>query len=359
MASESETKQIRLRIGVGTLARVMLVEAGVGLLAAVCTLRGFHHLYGYLAARIYPLSYWPARARLLYVLQEHIPIIVSGIVGLSTVVLLHAVVGRRYSKGVSCVHTRPLAAVCKVAKLLLVAACVTSMAVVVCAGGLLGADYVTRYRRASYKGTFKTLCSKCHGYSRPLGYVKSVRGWDLTVRRMQAKDPSWMSDKEALQVSSYLWAVRGFDGRDLYRAKCLPCHFADRLLSRPRPAQSWRRILERLHAKNPFVITAEEIDLIAAYIDKRASTSKQSRQAGHYDRSSTQFESTCGRCHSLKRSFEKPMSDKAWRRFLEKHRQKSPELIGEPDSLDELAAYLATMPSMGRAAFGRRFPHDD
>jgi len=51
---------------------------------------------------------------------------------------------------------------------------------------------------------FKTVCSQCHPVSRPQAKTKSATAWELTVKRMQKKDPSKISDDDAKVIIEFL-----------------------------------------------------------------------------------------------------------------------------------------------------------
>ncbi len=51
---------------------------------------------------------------------------------------------------------------------------------------------------------FRTKCSKCHSEEMPLHINKDLKGWQDTVKKMQAKDPTWISNKEAKEITEFL-----------------------------------------------------------------------------------------------------------------------------------------------------------
>ncbi|MDD5773516.1 MAG: desulfoferrodoxin family protein [bacterium] len=59
------------------------------------------------------------------------------------------------------------------------------------------------------KSLFETKCSYCHEIERPLSKRKNKDGWTATVKRMQSKNPSHISDAEAESIIAYLSYERG------------------------------------------------------------------------------------------------------------------------------------------------------
>ncbi|UCE27979.1 MAG: hypothetical protein JSW52_04280 [Candidatus Coatesbacteria bacterium] len=47
-------------------------------------------------------------------------------------------------------------------------------------------------------------CTRCHGIDVVIEAEKTAEEWDETVKRMQAKDPSWISDEEAAEIITAL-----------------------------------------------------------------------------------------------------------------------------------------------------------
>jgi hypothetical protein len=49
-----------------------------------------------------------------------------------------------------------------------------------------------------------TKCTRCHGIDIVLDAEKTLGEWEETVKRMQAKDPDWISDVEAAEITTAL-----------------------------------------------------------------------------------------------------------------------------------------------------------
>ncbi len=64
------------------------------------------------------------------------------------------------------------------------------------------------------KSLFENKCSRCHGLERISQAIKTPDQWSLTVDRMREKDIRWISDEEALTITTYL--ASHFAGKDSY-----------------------------------------------------------------------------------------------------------------------------------------------
>lgn len=54
------------------------------------------------------------------------------------------------------------------------------------------------------KDLFVVKCAKCHRLDRPLSARMTETEWQITVERMREKDPSWISESEAVKITSFL-----------------------------------------------------------------------------------------------------------------------------------------------------------
>ncbi len=93
-------------------------------------------------------------------------------------------------------------------------------------------------------------CSKCHTLERIFFQTKSPQGWATTVRIMQARLPGWINDTESEVIIDYLKESRGPQlvselqrrseirkrgvdamtrGNEIFRTRCSPCHYSDKL----------------------------------------------------------------------------------------------------------------------------------
>ncbi len=53
---------------------------------------------------------------------------------------------------------------------------------------------------------YEAKCAKCHDLTRIEGRTDTPEGWQETVKAMQAKDASWISDEEAEKIAAHLAA---------------------------------------------------------------------------------------------------------------------------------------------------------
>ncbi|MFC1855604.1 hypothetical protein ACFL2A_03565 [Thermodesulfobacteriota bacterium] len=60
------------------------------------------------------------------------------------------------------------------------------------------------YDKEKAEKTFQEKCVKCHPTSKATRRVKTAELWEKTVKRMQKKNPAWISDDEATMITEYL-----------------------------------------------------------------------------------------------------------------------------------------------------------
>jgi cytochrome c2 len=106
---------------------------------------------------------------------------------------------------------------------------------------------------------YQRKCSRCHPISRPDKAVKTPREWEKTVNSMRRMDPAWISADDARNIKTWL------AGRGLYKAKCGECHQLDRSSVKMTVPQ-WKSVMQRMHGKDPRLITFQEKDLIIFYL---------------------------------------------------------------------------------------------
>lgn len=54
------------------------------------------------------------------------------------------------------------------------------------------------------KDLFVVKCAKCHRLDKALSAELASHAWEETVERMRQKDPSWMSESEAVRITGFL-----------------------------------------------------------------------------------------------------------------------------------------------------------
>ena len=67
-----------------------------------------------------------------------------------------------------------------------------------------GAEARTSVDLALGKDLFVVKCAKCHRLDKALSAELASHGWEETVERMRQKDPSWMSESEAVRIAGFL-----------------------------------------------------------------------------------------------------------------------------------------------------------
>ena len=67
-----------------------------------------------------------------------------------------------------------------------------------------GEEALTSVDLALGKDLFTVKCAKCHRLDKALSAQLSPHDWQETVERMRLKDPSWMSESEAVKITDFL-----------------------------------------------------------------------------------------------------------------------------------------------------------
>jgi hypothetical protein len=75
-----------------------------------------------------------------------------------------------------------------------------------CSQGAIGGD---TFSFDVAKKLYEAKCTKCHTAERPKQADQSFEAWNATIKRMQAKNPGWIDDSEALILIDYLLRTKG------------------------------------------------------------------------------------------------------------------------------------------------------
>ena len=333
---------------------LLTVEFLVGFILAYLAYEGFSYVKGFFATRIYPFSYGAKRIQWLLLIDQKVPIYLFLFLCFSLPILFHGLIGQRLAVfplgGLPGKSLRSLGR----GVYLIVGCCL--LLGTLCAS-CLAWDSCSRIWKAPYAGIFHAKCGTCHRAVRPLGYVKSPSSWVQTLERMIRKDPGWISPEEGKKIHAYLVERRSYQGKDLYRAKCLICHLGDRLMGKHEAPVSWYGLLGRMHRENPFFLTIDDVTQLNAFISQKKGAEDEKRFVPFLE-SARQFEIKCGRCHFLKKALHAKLTVNQWREFLSSHRGKSPRLLGAETTSDRFIKFVQSLREREPTWFERHFPHD-
>ena len=110
------------------------------------------------------------------------------------------------------------------------------------------------------KSLFDTKCKKCHPTIKATSRTKSPDGWKITVDRMMKKNPDWISEAEAKEITAYL------SSKSLFDKKCIKCHGANRATTKTKDLNGWTSTVNRMKKKNPEWINKDEAKQIIDYL---------------------------------------------------------------------------------------------
>jgi len=109
------------------------------------------------------------------------------------------------------------------------------------------------------KEVFLEECRKCHTIKYALAESYSRDDWSLTVN-MMVSNGAQLSDEQKSLIIDYLSAKTAFE------TKCNVCHSLERPLSRTKTPEEWRSTVNRMAGKRQGHLSAEEIEVIAAFL---------------------------------------------------------------------------------------------
>ena len=148
-------------------------------------------------------------------------------------------------------------------------------------------------------GLQRSRCSKCHSPYRPFHFIKSADLWRTTVRRMRQLEGAPINEKQEAVIVSYLAAKAAYTDEWVFRAKCLGCHRRRSIDNRPRTAEEWNMIIDRVSRVSPY---AYRLDW-KRQLKRHASRSLADKTPlSQRIRDKITFERVCGGCHALQRA---------------------------------------------------------
>ncbi|MCF6147357.1 MAG: hypothetical protein E3K37_01730 [Candidatus Kuenenia sp.] len=122
----------------------------------------------------------------------------------------------------------------------------------------------------------QTKCTSCHSLERVYSHLKTEDEWRDYVARMQAKDPSNLTDLEELQVLGFLVKNLGIDeskmdiqiGMKIILNKCHRCHTLERVFQQKRTKSDWIKVIEMMRSFDPQLLTDSETRQVNFYLGR-------------------------------------------------------------------------------------------
>ena len=199
-------------------------------------------------------------------------------------------------------------------------------------------------------GLQRDRCGKCHSPYRPFHFIKSAELWRKTVRRMRRLEGAPINDEQEATIVSYLTARAAYSDAWVFNAKCLGCHREGKIDTRPRTAEEWRMIIDRVSRGSPYAYRLDwKRQLERHASDNLADAAPPSPRT----RAKIAFERVCGGCHSLHRAVR---AGKDPSTIVDRMLRKVPPRARAGDRA-LILRYLEKPPGH-REALKRLFPHD-
>jgi len=117
------------------------------------------------------------------------------------------------------------------------------------------------------KEAFEENCIECHSLEWPLKKIADREEWELTLTKM-ANTGAVLSKKQRRQVLEYLVAKSAF------QQKCSVCHGLERPLEKNKEFQTWIETVRRMAAKKPEHLTDKEIQAISGFLTAKGAETK-------------------------------------------------------------------------------------
>ncbi|MEP9410054.1 MAG: hypothetical protein HRF42_01385 [Candidatus Brocadia sp.] len=119
-------------------------------------------------------------------------------------------------------------------------------------------------------------CATCHSLERVYAHVKTEPDWRDYVSRMRTKDPSVMTDQEALEALGYLVKNLGIDemkmdiqiGMKIILEKCHKCHTLERVFTTKKTQAEWAQTIELMRSFDPNLLNDSEARQVNYYLSK-------------------------------------------------------------------------------------------
>ena len=199
-------------------------------------------------------------------------------------------------------------------------------------------------------GLQRDRCSKCHSPYRPFHFIKSAELWRATVRRMRRLEGAPINKKQAATIVSYLSAKAAYTDAWVFQAKCLGCHRRGKVDTRPRTAEEWQMIIDRVSRVSPYAYRMDWRRQLKRYATETLAVSAPPSPRA---RAKIAFERVCGGCHPLHRAVR---AGKDPTTIVDRMLRKVPPRARAGDRA--LILEFLNKPPGGRDALKGLFPHD-
>ena len=200
----------------------------------------------------------------------------------------------------------------------------------------------------AYNALIEEKCVHCHNFDRIYYNKMSLARWANTIKRMQAKRPGWIMDKQAESVFAVLTTNNLIESKFLFEKKCLDCHERKGQKSKlymVKTRQGWKRAIKRMRKKFCMFIGIDEAEEITIYWTDPKNNNNLKLNETDYDLLEGGFEEKCGACHSYKFIYHNKYRLNDWIPILKRMQQKSPAIIKKSD-LKDIKDYLLQTESL-------------
>jgi mono/diheme cytochrome c family protein len=111
---------------------------------------------------------------------------------------------------------------------------------------------------------FVRKCTSCHEPEVALNVVKSKLAWKMTVRKMQAYSRGFITHEDVAKLVVFLYGRQKTE-QQIFTETCTSCHSSERIAKHSLSDEDWLKIVKRMQAKAPDLITEDKIKIITSY----------------------------------------------------------------------------------------------
>jgi len=126
--------------------------------------------------------------------------------------------------------------------------------------GFVSAQEVDAEGKLVGRWDFLMKCGKCHSIERPMTRRKTPEQWRFTVKTMHGKSHDWLTEKQVEGIIYFL------SSKSLFESKCTGCHSNDRALDVIMNKDEWSKTVKNMQKKENSNISDKEADQIITYI---------------------------------------------------------------------------------------------
>jgi hypothetical protein len=166
-----------------------------------------------------------------------------------------------------------------------------------------------------------------------------------------------VDETTAAEIVDWLRDYRGFSDSWMFTAKCRRCHDIAHLKNRPRTAQEWAFVVDRVGWLSPFAFREDQKAQIKRHL--AAELAVPPPPVGSRDRlmldHRLELQAACNPCHSLALVLEDGAMDEP-EEMVRRMSEKNPDLV-PPDKVKDFAEWLGELP-LDEPGFWSVLPHD-